>query len=620
MDLMDPMNSIESIDPIEPTGPAGPTGSAGRPGWSSLGGAARRLRRLLSRLPARLLAFNLLLVLVPVGGLFSFGLHELLGRYEHRLLDAQERSMAQQVRLLAAALADVDVDDLKADDAERILTGLEQRLTARLRVYDADGQVLADSARLGPRRDPADQTAEADDEHRSSSPGSSWLYRLGAAPFRLWRSWSPRQEATGTDSEPGDTGPPAEIRSALAGRYGAEARPTPGDPASLTLHVAIPVRAGERIVGAAQASQSTVRILEELRRVRLSFFEVFLASLVGAVLLSVVAAATIARPIRRLRTEAASLVDRRGRLRGTFSGSDSADEVGDLARALENLSRRIERHVRFVESFAADVSHELKNPLTSIRTATELLPDAAGTEERNRLLSTVASDVSRMERLLSAIREISLIDSRLDEEPVATVELGGLLEGLVGAIRTRAPDGVGLRLDRGPESAAPSLDEVPVQVRAAPERIAQVVENLVDNAFGFAPAGSTVEVRLSREEADGDGWSERGGRSGRSSRPDRGEVAVIEVSDRGPGIPPEHFERIFDRFFTYRPAGLTAEATNRPARHTGLGLAIVQAIVDAYGGSVSARNRTGGGACFEVRFPIPSRSTQDAAGRATAGR
>lgn len=553
--------------------------------------AARRLRRLLSRLPARLLAFNLLLVLVPVGGLFSFGLHELLGRYERRLLDAQERSMAQQSRLLAAALA--DVDELRADEAERILVGLEQRLTSRLRVYDADGEVLADSARLGPRRDQSGPLADA----LADQPGESALYRIGAAPFRLWRRWTGDGAPAGADSGIEEaSGPPAEIRAALDGRYGADARPTPGDAGSLTLHVAVPVRSGDRILGAAQASQSTYRVLEELRRVRLSFFEVFLASLVGAVLLSVVAAATIARPIRRLRTEAAALVDRRGRLRGTFSGSDSADEGGDLARTLESLSRRIEEHVRFVESFAADVSHELRNPLASIRAATELLPDAADRDERRRLLATVTAEVARMERLLAAVREIGLIDARLDDEAVAPVDLGELLRSVTRAVLLRAPGGVELTLD---------LPVEPVAVLGAPERVAQVVENLVDNAVGFSPIGSAVEIRLRAEPP---------------ARPDAPALAVLTIADRGPGIPAEHLDRIFDRFFTYRPeleaptergmedGAEPGGAGKRPDGHTGLGLAIVQAIVEAYGGSVRARNRTGGGAAFEVRLPaVPAR-------------
>lgn len=575
-----------------------------------------RLRRLLARLPARLLAFNLLLVLVPIAGLFSFGLHELLGRYERRLLDAQERSMAQQGRLLAAALADGSAEEgksagapggdsgpapLSAEQAERILVGLEQRSTARLRVYDADGELLADSATLGPRKDEIESPPEDEAE---TGLADSWLYRLGAAPFRVWRRWfgdggaaEPSPAPSPVPKERDDDEIPLEIRAALDGRYGAQARPTPGEQRSLTLHVAIPVRSGsdgtpggERVIGAAQASQSTYRILEELRRVRLSFFEIFLISLAGAAVLSVVAAATIARPIRRLRTEAATLVDRRGRLRGTFSGSDKLDEIGDLARTLENLSRRIEEHVRFVEAFAADVSHEFKNPLTSIRAATELLGDADDPDERRRLLDTVASEVARMERLLSAVREISLIDSRLDEElteaPAGTVELGRLLEGLADAVRMRTSERAGLDLDLPPET---------VEVRGAPERMAQVVENLIDNALGFSPVDSTVRVRLTVEQDREGRW------------------AALTVSDRGPGIPPEHLDRVFDRFFTYRPDADSADSEDRKGRerhasagtkrHTGLGLSIVAAIVEAYGGSVHARNRPDGGAVFEVRLP-----------------
>ena len=574
-----------------------------------------RLRRLLSRLPARLLAFNLLLVLVPVGGLFSFGLHELLGRYERRLLDAQERSMAQQGRLLAAALADVgDVDELQADEAERILAGLEQRLTARLRVYDADGRVLADSARLGPRRD-RDGALEGEDARRRAR------HVLALPPGRRAVQDLAELDGDGAPSPPprsapppdADAGPPAEIVSALAGRYGAEARPTPGDPARSPSTWPSPC-------APASGSSAPPRRPSPPSASWRSCAGCGCRSSRSSWRRSSAPWCSRSSPRRpspgrsaACATEAATLVDRRGRLQGTFSGSNSADEVGDLARALESLSRRIDQHVRFVESFAADVSHELKNPLTSIRAATELLPDAEDPDERRRLLATVASDVSRMERLLSAIREISLIDSRLDEEPVATVELAPLLEEVVRAIRTRAPEGVGLTLELPDPGDRQDGARRPLRLRAAPERIAQVVENLVDNAFGFAPAGSAVEVRLRAEPASASSRAEARTES-------READAVITVADRGPGIPPEHLERIFDRFFTYRPGRQARPGPRRAEPHTGLGLAIVQAIVDAYGGEVGAHNRPDGGACVEVRLPIPSRATPDPAGRSATAR
>jgi two-component system sensor histidine kinase ChvG len=557
-------------------------------------GRGTRFRRRLSRLSVRLLAFNLLLVLVPLGGAFYLGLHQLLGRYERQLLAAQERSMAQQGRLLAAALAGAGAP-LGAEGAEPILAGLEQRITARLRVWDGDGGVVADSSRLGPTRD----ELAADREGAGAAPGSaragaapareSWLYRLGALPFRLWRGL----RSAGAEREveaaapalaavpavtPAEVPPqappeappevPPEVEAALGGRYGAAVRPTPGDERSVTLHVGIPVRVGERVVGAVQASQSTFRILEELRGTRLAFFQVFLASIAVAVALSLALATTISRPVRRLRAEAAALVDRRGRLRGTFSGSEHLDEIGDLARALAALSRRVEEHGRFAEAFAADLSHEFKNPLTSIRAATEVLSETEEPAERARLLATVESEVARLERLLTAVREMSWIDSRLEEEPVGPVDLGALLAALVDNLRLRAPAGVRLELE---------LPEERIAVRASADRLVQVFENLLDNALGFAPVGSAVVVRLERQ----------------------GPWTATTVRDRGPGIPPEHLARVFDRFFTYRP--------ERPGegsrRHSGLGLAIVRAIVEGYGGSVEAANAPSGGAVFTIRLP-----------------
>lgn len=560
-----------------------------------LGRALQRLRRGAARLPARLVAFNLLLVLVPLGGAFYFGLHELLERYERHLLDAQERSMAQQGRLLAAALAEpIEAAaqaggedgsagaprELGAEGARQILAGLEQRTTSRLRVWDRDGQLLADSSRLGPRREePEAGGAGAGGAPEAAGPEESWLYRLGAAPFRLWRrlvegetpaaapAYGPSQ---GEEAGAGPPEAPPEVRDALAGRYGAAVRPTPGDQRSVTLHVAIPVRGGERVLGAAQASQSTYRILQDLRGARLAFFEVFLASIAVAVLLSLALAATISRPVRRLRAEAAALVDRRGRLRGRFSGSESLDEIGDLARTLEALSRRIEEHVRFVEAFAADVSHEFKNPLTSIRAATEMLSAAGEPEERRRLLATVEWEVARLERLLTAVREVSLIDSRLDEEAAGPEDLGALLAALVEGVSLRAPEGVRLELELPAERLA---------VRGSPDRLVQVFENLLDNALSFSPVGSAVRIEAARE----------------------GREAVVAVRDEGPGIPPEHAERVFDRFFTYRPG--PAEGDGR-GRHSGLGLAIVRAVVEGYGGAVRVARAGPGGAVFEVRLPL----------------
>jgi two-component system sensor histidine kinase ChvG len=358
------------------------------------------------------------------------------------------------------------------------------------------------------------------------------------------------------------------VEAALAGRYGAATRRTPSQ-RSVTLYSAIPVHGtGGDVVGAVQVSQSTLRLLRDLYQVRLAIFEAFLVSVAVAVVLSLFVSGTIARPLKRLYRETTDLLDRRGRLRGRFTSSKRMDEIGDLARALSEQSRRLAEHVGFIESFAADVSHEFKNPLASIRTATEMLAESESPADRRRFQQMVVAEVARLQKLLSAVREITRIDARIDAEEPVEVELRELLGGLVAGGNARAAGRrVALTLE------AP---EAPLAVLASPDRLAQAFENVLDNALSFAPCGSTVAVELVRE----------------------GRETVVRIADQGPGIPPEHLERVFDRFFSWRPGDPEARRD-----HAGLGLAIVKAIVEAYGGSVSAANREGGGAVFTLPLP-----------------
>ncbi len=531
-------------------------------------GGTRRLRRGLSRIWIRLLAFNVLLVFLPAAGLLY------LGVYERQLLDAQERSMVQQGRLLAAALA--GGSELDPAAAERVLVALNQRLEARLRVLDRRGRVVADSAALGPRREPGDGAAAATPPELGASP----LYRLGSWLHRAWRAVAPapvlppaRPGLYGDAGADGRLTGPA-VREALAGRYGADLRVAAGGDGAVTLlHSAIPILgaagAGGRspVVGAVLVSQSTGRVLAALREVRLGIFRVFVAAVAAAVVLSLLVATTILRPIGRLRAEARAIVDRRGRLTGGFGGSRKHDEIGDLARALEDLTRRLHDHLAATEAFAADVSHEFRNPLATIRSAAEMLAAAGTPAERRRFESIVLREVARLERLLSGVREISRIDARLEAGDADAVELAPLLAAVVSGFRARP----------GAPPVELTLPAAPLAAAADPEDLARVVENLLDNAAGFTPPGGAVEVELARR----DGGVE------------------IAVADRGPGVPAEHLERIFDRFFTFRPAAGTA----RRDGHAGLGLAIARSIVEGHGGSLHAANRPGGGARFVVRLP-----------------
>lgn len=586
-------------------------------------GRRRRLARLLSRISIRLLAFNVLLVFLPAAGLLY------LDTYERQLLSAQERSMVQQGRLLAAALSGAET--LDAAEAQRVLVELDRRLEARLRVVDPDGRVIADSAALGPRREEAAGEAARPAAPAAGAPAASPLYRVGTGLNRLWRALAPPpalpQSAPGLYSAEGPEGTLAgpAVREALAGRYGADLRVAAGpEGAVTTLHSAIPVlggrpqppgeesaaaatnreagaaRAGATaaaseppvtaetaapetaadaaavrrpVVGAVLVSQSTGRVLAALREVRLGIFRVFVVSVAAAVVLSLLVATTILRPIGRLRREAQAMVDRRGRLTGGFGGSAKLDEIGDLARALEELTGRLRRHLAATEAFAADVSHEFKNPLAAIRSAAELVAEADTPEERRRFEAIVLGEVARLERLLSGVAEISAIDAEAAGDP-GRAEVGGIARSLADAHRLRHAD-VPLDLSLPPE---------PLAVAMPPDRLAQVLDNLLDNAAGFSPPGAAVE--LAAERRDGQ--------------------AVIAVADSGPGIPENHLDRVFDRFFTFRPPSGPAARDG----HAGLGLAIARALAEAHGGTLTAGNRAGGdragggGARFELRLPL----------------
>lgn len=528
--------------------------------------------RFFARISIRLLLFNVLLVFLPAAGFFY------LDVYEKELLEAQERAMVQQGRLAAVAVGS-DTGTIDPPAAVRLLARLQGRTEMRLRIVDREGRLLADSAHLIPPRPgpvPSDSGRSRYFEGRALSPEArqTWLYRLGAwvyrLPGRLAAHVGPPEPPSGAETFYKEGAPllGPEIKAALDGRYGATVRPTRGGPRSLTLYSALPVRNGDRVAGAVLVSQSTYRILRALYDVRLDIFKVVLLSVAVAAVLSLLVSTTIARPLEALRDEANDLLDRRGRLKGKFRGSTKHDEIGDLARALEQLTAHLEGHLRFIEAFASDISHELKNPLASIRTATEMLAEVEDPADRERFLAVAQREVARMEHLLSAMREITEIDARLDTGTEAPVDLRSLLPQIVESLRLRAPEDVRIEL-RSPAA--------PVWVAASPERLTQIFENLLDNALSFAKPGTAVEVDLSPG-------------------------AVVTIADRGPGIPPDHLHRLFDRFFTWRP-----EEPSSPGErngHTGLGLAIVKAIAEGYGGAVTARNRAGGGAVFEVRLPV----------------
>jgi two-component system sensor histidine kinase ChvG len=514
-------------------------------------GLPARLARGHTRIAVRLLLFNVLLVFLPAAGVMY------LDAYEEHLLEEQERAMIEVGRMAAAA---IDAGALDSPENLARIARLAAATEARIRLVAPDGRVFADE-----RSDSTGMSAPAyrgsvvDPEQRNS-----WLYRTGAWLARLWRDAAGRPtgltSAEAIETAPGWIQAPEIARAATTG-YGAATRLSPGGERSLTLYSALPVRASGTVPAVVLVSQTTGRLLERLYDVRLRIFEIVVASMCFAVVATAIVSVTIVRPLRQLRDDATAAAERRSS-RWQFRGVGRRDEIGEVTRAVEHLTQRLDGHLQSSEQFAMDVVHELRNPLASIRASAEMLASAEAASDRERFRTRIERDIERLELLLTGLREATTVDARLEHDVRTRLDLAALLRDLVG--------------ERG-MNVMLAVPAVPVYVAAAPERLAQVVLNLVDNAQSFSAPGMPVAVSLTR----------------------RSDHALLVVRDRGPGIAPEHLERIFERFFTHRPDHPQARQM-----HTGLGLSIARTIVRSYGGDITAANDAGGGARLEVSLPL----------------
>lgn len=556
---------------------------------------------------ARILGVNALLVFLPVAAFLS------LDTYERSLLSALEDSLVQQGRFLAAWLGEGEITTSRA---EAVLASLERRHTARLRILDAAGNLLADSSVLaggaraeasgfeggtGAYRDPgpvsdsraapdsASGAAPEEPAPRPESPSaeSSWIYRLLSGPVRLWRRYlsPPSEPLASADFYAGKRNflEGAEVRAALEGRYGAATRISAGGQVSVTLYSALPAAdpAG-RIRGAVLASQSTYRILAGLYRLRLDVGRIFLASLAAASTLSLLLWLTISRPLKRLGAQARAALSLRGLAEGHFGPVAVSDEIGDLAGALREFSARLGERLSWAEDFASDLSHEIRNPLASIRAAAELIPDAGAAELRD-LAGRIARDADRAARIVGGLRELSRIEG--GEDGAGPADVLAVARNCARYRETAGSESPAVSTEAAAEDPIITVEDEPdaglPKARISPDRLALALGALLDNAVSFSPPGAEVLIRADRV------------------REARGEMILLSVLDRGPGIPPEHRDRIFDRFFSYRPGS--------DPSHQGLGLALVRGIALRAGGRIEAADRPGGGSVFTLVLPSAPR-------------
>lgn len=567
---------------------------AGAVGQYTLAGLAQ-IRRLLeltifSSLARRIIVLNLAgLAVLVVGILF-------LNQWRTGLIEARVQSLRVQGEIIAAAIAasaTVDSDVIQVDpdrllqgnnsvsplsffdpslefpiNPERVAPLLRNLVTptrTRARIYDQQGLLILDSTNLYARGEVLRQVTK---------PAETQSFFL-LDWWNAFMDWLPGDDYPQYQEFGADEGTKyPEVAAALTGQSTAIVRVD--NKHQLVVSVAVPVQRLRATVGVLLLSTQPGDIDQIATAERWGILRIALVAAAVTIILSLLLAGTIAGPLRRL-AGAAEKVQSTITSRAEIPDfSDRSDEVGHLSRALRSMTSALYNRMEGIERFAADVAHELKNPLTSLRSAVETLPRAKRAEDRERLNEIIQHDVRRLDRLISDISNASRLDAELARQSAEPVDMGQLADAMVSIQKDVAQKRhVDVVLDKQVGKLAPI-------VLGYDSRLAQVLNNLIDNAVSFSPEGGKVSVLIATTE----------------------ETVTLQVTDEGPGIRGD-ITRIFQRFYTDRPEGESF------GDHSGLGLAISRQIIEAHGGTIVAANRTDrSGAQFTVtlrRAPIERR-------------
>jgi len=514
--------------------------------------AGPRRSLLTSRLTRFIFLANLIGLLILVSGSLA------MNRFQDGLIEAK----LENLQSLASTITTVMGDDatgfgseakLDVVNAKQVLRGVNVPDRWRVRLHDRSGQILADTESLDDtisvsQLDPIiTEILEPPVQEVWRERVENWINETAHnLPWRERKRDSLRRDLK------------SDIRKALEGDAMSGQRYDADD--ELIVTVSLPVQRVQQVLGVVTVESSDVdNIVNAERRA--------LAPIIGLAFLATLLSSEIVTRSSRKRDAIPDLSKRR-------------DEIGDLSSVMRDMTQGLYSRIDDIANFAADVAHEIKNPLTSLRSASDTLRVAKTKEQREKLIDIIQQDVSRMDRLITDISKASKVDANLAKDTAQILDIAEVVNNITEFyVQTRSGEGAVVRNITQFES------EDPVFIRAFETPFAQVLRNLIDNALTFSPVDGEVRINAALEEIDGK------------------ERVIITVDDDGPGIPPDNLETVFDRFYTQRPKGTEFGS------HSGLGLAICRQIITAHKGTIWAENRQSAanskveGARFIVNIP-----------------
>lgn len=526
--------------------------------------------RPLSRLTYKIMSLNLLAIFMLIVGVAY------LDQYREELTASETETISIETQLYAAILAESAFagEKFEGNQAQKILESFIRQKSQEIRLFDRDGKLLTGHISDGttsPVQTPIEQTGKLPGALGHAIEDTfARLVDVFAVRFNL----PPYPKVV-----PDDYLTYPDVDTALEKNVSLSAWQS--EKGGLILSSAAPIIKNNEVVGAVLVTRLDTNIEKTFASVRLDILKLFLLALTLTISISLYLAGAIGHPLRQLASAAEAIHSGRTKMVNIPDMSDRKDEIGELSQAMRSMTQALSERLDSIDRFAADVAHELKNPLTSLRSAFETLQKVKADNDRQRLNDIILHDLQRMDRLITDISQASRLDTELSRDKLAPLDLRDVLLPLIDMHR-KPIERLGDNHEKSADQITYSGLGAPVMVLGQPVRLAQVFQNLISNALSFSPAGHPVRLTVEQE-------------------PD---FVTIYVDDDGPGIPDSKLEKVFERFYSERPS---SEAFGT---HSGLGLSIVKQIIDVHGGTIHAENRVTAegkkvGARFITKLKVP---------------